>query len=57
MSIEARQPVVSKSRCETTTGRDNEFLWTEKFIVPPASFTAYAWCPQPNDRPAGAGLG
>jgi hypothetical protein len=24
----------SKSRCETTTGRDNELFWTKKFIVP-----------------------
>jgi hypothetical protein len=34
MSIEPNLPIDSKSRCETTTGRDNELFWTEKFIVP-----------------------
>src|SRR5262245_1471651 len=34
LSIEPNLPIDSKSRCETTTGRDNELFWTEKFIVP-----------------------
>jgi hypothetical protein len=34
MLIEPDLPIDSKSRCETTTVRENELFWTEKFIVP-----------------------
>jgi hypothetical protein len=33
-AIEGSLPVDSKSRDETTIGRENELFWTEKFIVP-----------------------
>jgi hypothetical protein len=31
--IEGRALLDSTNHCEITTGRDNEFFWTEKFIV------------------------
>ena len=34
VSIEESPAVESRSRCDTTTGDDNELFWTEKFIVP-----------------------
>jgi hypothetical protein len=33
VSIEESPAVESRSRCDTTTGDDNELFWTEKFIV------------------------
>jgi hypothetical protein len=33
MLIEPDLPIDSKSRCETTTVRENELFWTEKFVV------------------------
>jgi hypothetical protein len=41
LSIEGTLPVDPKSHCETTTDRDNELFWTEKFICS-AGLNSYA---------------
>jgi hypothetical protein len=40
ISIEAALPVDSRSRCETTTGGDNELFLIEKFILSRPHFYA-----------------
>jgi hypothetical protein len=40
ISIEISPPIDSRSRYKTTTGRDNELFWTEKFIFDATAHSA-----------------
>jgi hypothetical protein len=41
MWAEGSLSIDSKSHCESMTDRNNEFFWTEKFILP-AGLNSYA---------------